>query len=300
MYRTKTTPDPIFTDVLKLELASIEPSLAGPKRPQDRVALKEVKSSFIAVDGQGIQQGNGGGKEFRAHRSHSAMDRTSTRRRKGRSVEARLLGHGDVVIAAITSCTNTSNPSVMVAAGLLARKAVAKGLTVKPWVKTSLAPGSQVVADYLREVRPAEGSRRARLQSGRLRLHHLHRQFRPAAGGNLRGDQQERSGRRRGALGQPQFRRPRQRRRARQLSRLAAAGRRLCDRRLDVCRSRQGAARRRQEGQEGLPQGHLADQPRDQLVRSRKCITKQVFAEEIRQRVQGRRHLGARSRSRAA
>ena len=131
MYRTKNTPDPMFTEVLKLELSSIEPSLAGPKRPQDRIALKEVKSGFAwSMD-----------KEFN---KAAEMD-------KRVPVEGRkhTLGHGDVVIAAITSCTNTSNPSVMVAAGLLARKAVAKGLTVKPWVKTSLAPGSQVVAEYL-------------------------------------------------------------------------------------------------------------------------------------------------------
>ncbi|HML08168.1 MAG TPA: aconitate hydratase AcnA [Xanthobacteraceae bacterium] len=130
MYRARTTPDPVFTDVLKLELASVEPSLAGPKRPQDRVPLKEVKSGFAqAMD-----------KEFG---KAAEMDRRV-------AVEGRqhTLGHGDVVIAAITSCTNTSNPSVMIAAGLLARKAVAKGLAVKPWVKTSLAPGSQVVAEY--------------------------------------------------------------------------------------------------------------------------------------------------------
>ncbi len=131
MYRTKNTPDPIFTDVLKLELSSIEPSLAGPKRPQDRVALKDVKAGFAtAMD-----------KEF--GKSAAAGKRVPVEGRK------HDLGHGDVVIAAITSCTNTSNPSVMVGAGLLARKAVAKGLTVKPWVKTSLAPGSQVVGQYL-------------------------------------------------------------------------------------------------------------------------------------------------------
>jgi aconitate hydratase len=131
MYRTKNTPDPLFTDVLKLELASVEPSLAGPKRPQDRVALKDVKAGFaIAMD-----------KEF--GKAAEAGKRVAVEGRK------HDLGHGDVVIAAITSCTNTSNPSVMVGAGLLARKAVAKGLTVKPWVKTSLAPGSQVVGEYL-------------------------------------------------------------------------------------------------------------------------------------------------------
>jgi aconitate hydratase len=130
MYRTKNTPDPIFTDVIKLELSSIEPSLAGPKRPQDRIALKEVKNGFTqSMD-----------KEFN---KAGEMD-------KRVPVEGRshTLGNGDVVIAAITSCTNTSNPSVMIAAGLLAKKAVEKGLTVKPWVKTSLAPGSQVVAEY--------------------------------------------------------------------------------------------------------------------------------------------------------
>jgi aconitate hydratase len=130
MYRTKSTPDPVFTDVLKLELGSIEPSLAGPKRPQDRVPLKEVKAGFaLAMD-----------KEF--NKGAEMAKRVPVTGRK------HDLGHGDVVIAAITSCTNTSNPSVMVGAGLLARNAVAKGLTVKPWVKTSLAPGSQVVAEY--------------------------------------------------------------------------------------------------------------------------------------------------------
>ena len=130
MFRTKATPDPMFTDVLKLELSSIEPSLAGPKRPQDRVALKDVKLGFAgSMD-----------KEF--NKASEATKRVPVAGRK------HDLGHGDVVIAAITSCTNTSNPSVMVAAGLLAKKAIEKGLTVKPWVKTSLAPGSQVVADY--------------------------------------------------------------------------------------------------------------------------------------------------------
>jgi aconitate hydratase len=131
MYRVKTTPDPMFTDVLKLDLNSVEPSLAGPKRPQDRVALKEVKAGFA----------NSMDKEF--GKSAEAKKRVKV---SGKNYD---LGHGDVVIAAITSCTNTSNPNVMIGAGLLARKAAAKGLTAKPWVKTSLAPGSQVVGEYL-------------------------------------------------------------------------------------------------------------------------------------------------------
>jgi aconitate hydratase len=131
LYRTKTTPDPIFTDVLKLELAQVEPSLAGPKRPQDRIALKELKHGFASALDKEFGKGAEIGKRLPV---------------PGRNHD---LGHGDVVIAAITSCTNTSNPSVMMGAGLLARKAAAKGLSVKPWVKTSLAPGSQVVAEYL-------------------------------------------------------------------------------------------------------------------------------------------------------
>jgi aconitate hydratase len=131
MYRTKSTSDPIFTDVLKLDLATVEPSLAGPKRPQDRIALKDVKAGFASsMD-----------KEF--GKASEMKKRVPV---PGKNYD---LGHGDVVIAAITSCTNTSNPNVMIGAGLLARKAAAKGLTSKPWVKTSLAPGSQVVGEYL-------------------------------------------------------------------------------------------------------------------------------------------------------
>ena len=107
------------------------PSLAGPKRPQDRVALADAKAGFAAAASGEFKLGD------RLAERHPV---------EGANFD---LGHGDVVIAAITSCTNTSNPSVMIAAGLLARNAVAKGLSVKPWVKTSLAPGSQVVADYL-------------------------------------------------------------------------------------------------------------------------------------------------------
>jgi aconitate hydratase len=131
MYLTKATKDPAFTDVLKLDLGRVEPSLAGPKRPQDRVLLKAVKAEFTeAMD-----------KEFK-----KAADIAKRVPVEGRKHD---LGNGDVVIAAITSCTNTSNPSVMIGAGILARKAAAKGLTAKPWVKTSLAPGSQVVGEYL-------------------------------------------------------------------------------------------------------------------------------------------------------
>ncbi|MEA2991174.1 MAG: aconitate hydratase [Alphaproteobacteria bacterium] len=131
LFRTTATPDPMFTEILKLDLATVEPSLSGPKRPQDRVALKEAKTGFATSMDKEFGKG-------------SELDKRVPV--NGRKHD---LGHGDVVIAAITSCTNTSNPSVMIGAGLLARNAVAKGLMVKPWVKTSLAPGSQVVAEYL-------------------------------------------------------------------------------------------------------------------------------------------------------
>jgi aconitate hydratase len=127
LFRTDATPDPAYSDVLELDLGSIEATLAGPKRPQDRVALKNAKSSFTkVVEGQPAK--------------HVAVKNNS---------DAFDLSSGAVVIAAITSCTNTSNPSLMLGAGLLAKKAVERGLQVKPWVKTSLAPGSKVVTDYL-------------------------------------------------------------------------------------------------------------------------------------------------------
>jgi len=133
LFRTAATPDPVFTDTLELDLQTVEPSLAGPKRPQDRVPLSGVKAGFAdALD-----------KEFRKSAEVSKRFKV-----KGKKFD---IGHGDVVIAAITSCTNTSNPSVMIGAGLLARNARKRGLKVKPWVKTSLAPGSQVVGEYLKK-----------------------------------------------------------------------------------------------------------------------------------------------------
>ena len=131
MFRETNTPDPVFTDTLELDLSTVVPSLAGPKRPQDRVALTDVASSFA-----GSLAGEFG-------KPGQADKRVPV---EGKDFD---IGHGDVVIAAITSCTNTSNPSVLVAAGLVARNARKLGLKVKPWVKTSLAPGSQVVTDYL-------------------------------------------------------------------------------------------------------------------------------------------------------
>ncbi|MEQ9812431.1 MAG: aconitate hydratase AcnA [Azospirillaceae bacterium] len=155
MWRETGSPDPVFTDTLELDLDSVEPSLAGPKRPQDRVLLSEAAPEFkralaemLGVDPNGPEgrwEAEGG--HTNAAESEDDGDPLSHPAPvEGADYE---LDHGDVVIAAITSCTNTSNPSVMVAAGLVARKAHERGLKVKPWVKTSLAPGSQVVSDYL-------------------------------------------------------------------------------------------------------------------------------------------------------
>lgn len=139
LYRTAAAAVPEFTKRLSLDLGSVVPSLAGPKRPQDRVALQNVKKTFAeSLTAPTAKRG------FALE--GPALTRTGTVKENGHDC---TIHHGAVVIAAITSCTNTSNPSVMVAAGLVARKAVAKGLTTKPWVKTSLAPGSRVVTDYL-------------------------------------------------------------------------------------------------------------------------------------------------------
>ncbi|MCG3137960.1 MAG: Aconitate hydratase A [Phycisphaerae bacterium] len=139
LFRTAATPDPLYTDTVELDLATVVPSLAGPKRPQDRVVLTAARDSFRSalqapVDKRGYAL------------SAADLQKTARVQNNGHSAD---ITHGAVVIAAITSCTNTSNPSVMLAAGLLAKKAVERGLHVPPYVKTSLAPGSRVVTDYL-------------------------------------------------------------------------------------------------------------------------------------------------------
>jgi len=136
LLHTEETPDPLFSEVVELNLGAVEPCLAGPRRPQERVALKEAKQAWKKALDSFLAQGKG----FPAAKASVSTD--------GDRFE---LSHGSVVIAAITSCTNTSNPYVMVGAAILAKKAVEKGLSVPAWVKTSLAPGSKVVTDYLKE-----------------------------------------------------------------------------------------------------------------------------------------------------
>src|SRR5262249_52175406 len=166
LYRTAATPAAVYSDTLELDLGTVEPSLAGPTRPQDRVPLSHVKENFAPSlpnlqrktapkpPGKALARftAEGGaqaavGAAQAATASHVLPPRIAITLNQ----EIHHVSHGSVVIAAITSCTNTSNPSVMLAAGLLAKKAAERGLHTKPWVKTSLAPGSKVVTDYLAE-----------------------------------------------------------------------------------------------------------------------------------------------------
>src|SRR4029077_7090012 len=130
LYRTKKSPDPVFTDTLSLDMTKVEPSMAGPMRPQDRVALAGIAGNF-------------------AENLINTFKKEDVANKRAKLEGSQVsIGHGDVVIAAITSCTNTSNPSVMIGAGLVAQKAVKKGLKTRPWVKTYMALGSRVVTDY--------------------------------------------------------------------------------------------------------------------------------------------------------
>jgi aconitate hydratase A / 2-methylisocitrate dehydratase len=156
LFRTDASPDPEYSDSLALDLATVDPSLAGPKRPQDRVSLKQAKQTFAKSlatmlaerkPAASAHAAPGGGMSM----NPTAKDALGVAVAEAPPAAIEGLDHGAVVVAAITSCTNTSNPSVMIGAGLLAKKAVERGLTRKPWVKTSLAPGSKVVSEYLNQ-----------------------------------------------------------------------------------------------------------------------------------------------------
>jgi len=160
LFRTDGTPDPVFSDTLELDLGDVKPSIAGPRRPQDRIPLAAAKTSWrqslvemvgdtAGADAARVQSWvSGENGNANSTEGLGALATRATVQQDGQSFE---IGHGSVIIAAITSCTNTSNPEVMLGAGLLAKKAVERGLARKPWVKSSLAPGSKVVTNYLKE-----------------------------------------------------------------------------------------------------------------------------------------------------
>jgi aconitate hydratase len=152
LFRQPGDPDPVYSEAIELDLSTVEPSLAGPRRPQDRVSLKDAKNGFLSALGglqAAIKKPAESPSTIRAKAAMTAEGGVAVVEPPPAAPEQHLVDDGAVVIAAITSCTNTSNPSVMIGAGLLAKKAVERGLKSKPWVKTSLAPGSKVVTEYL-------------------------------------------------------------------------------------------------------------------------------------------------------
>ena len=288
MWRVNGAKPADYTDVLELDLATVEPSLAGPKRPQDRVPLSKAKSVYQAAL-----------KAMADERTKKNPDATGCAEIQldGKKDEIR---DGAVTIAAITSCTNTSNPYVLMAAGLLARNAAKRGLKSKPWVKTSLAPGSRVVTDYLTKAGLLAPLESHRLQRRRLRLHHLHRQLRSAEAGDLRRHQGGRHRRHLGALGQPQLRRPRASGSEDELPRLAAAGRRLRARRhawTSICRPRCWAPAPTASPCCSRTSGRRTRKSRTPCTRR---IDSAHVPQELRQRVRGRRELAGHQGSRRA
>ena len=280
LFRTDDGPTPTYTQTMRLDLATVEPSLAGPKRPQDRVSLADVKTAFaqslrapVAERGFALDD--------------PAIAQTAEVRDNGHSS---TIGHGSVVIAAITSCTNTSNPSVMIAAGLLAKKAAARGLKAKPHVKTSLAPGSRVVTEYLRKSGLEAVAGASRLLHGGLRLHDLHRQQRPASRAGRQGRHRGRSRRRGRAQRQSQLRRPRESARESQLSRQPAARRGLRPRRLDHDRPDQRTARAGQGRPRRFPPRPVADPPGNRTDDFRRRPARHVHG-PVRPRVRRQRNV---------
>ena len=281
LFRTDATPDPEFTATLELDLSTVKSSMAGPKRPQDLVPLDTLKRNFyvnlpslmspktpaarreVAEAAYSRWIGEGGGNVMLGH-PETAVEDLPPHVECEQDGERFHLRDGSVVIAAITSCTNTSNPSVMIGAGLLAKKAIAKGLRTKPWVKTSLAPGSRVVTGYLEGSGLQPHLDAARLPDGGLRLHHLHREQRSAARGHRQGDRGSWPGGGGGAERQPELRGAGPPVGAGQLPRVAAAGGGVRTRGSHRPRCRDGAAGHRQGWISGVPARHLAQCAGDQ------------------------------------
>ena len=281
LFRTDATPEPAFTSTIELDLSIVVPSLAGPKRPQDLVPLTELKRNFIVNLPNLMSPGVPAARKELAQSAYSRwvneggasvtigdggdcppaqLDPDAPPIVSGKLDEADISLHdGSVVIAAITSCTNTSNPSVMIGAGLVARKAVERGLMTKPWVKTSLAPGSRVVTDYLEGSGLLPYLEKLRLQYRRLRLHHVHRQQRAAARAGGAAHRRALPGDGGRAERQPELRGSDAPAGAGQLPRITDAGRRVRARRarvdIDLSREPLGTGK---DGQPVYLEGHLA------------------------------------------
>ena len=280
LWRDSGTPDPIFSDTLALDLGTVEPSLAGPKRPQDRVALSRAKAAFDE-----------------ALPTMLAKDCQRPMRSVPVQGMERELTHGDVVIAAITSCTNTSNPSVMLGAGLLARNARARGLKPAPHVKTSLAPGSKVVTDYLREAGLMDDLEALGFDLVGYGCTTCIGNSGPLPEPDRQGCGRRQSRGRRGAVGQPQLRGPHPPAGEGELSRLAAAGGRLRARRLGAQGPGERAARSGPERPGRLSARHLAE-PQGGRGRGAASGVRSHVPRSLRRRVQGRRAVGADRRGR--
>ena len=283
LWHDEDSEEPTFTETLELDLSEVVPSIAGPKRPQDRVSLTESKAAFrMALEGflpEDSVEDEAIGESFPAsdpvsthhangvgHEPEGSTGGAQVAERESSQSPVTLadgteteLDHGHVVIAAITSCTNTSNPSVMLGAGILARNAVQRGLKVKPWVKTSLAPGIEGRHRVPRPCRAHRVPRGPRLPPRRLRVYDVHREQRTAARGDLRRRRRRGPGRRERPQREPQLRGTDQPGREDELPRLAAAVRRLRARRDDGHRPLRRAARRGRARRGRVPQGHLAE-----------------------------------------
>ena len=246
LWRHDGAPDALYSDMLELDMGTVEPSIAGPKRPQDRIALSVADTTYEKHLKGAIADRSDGG--------------VATARLDGKDVE---ISDGAVLIAAITSCTNTSNPAVMIGAGLLARNARNKGLMTKPWVKTSLAPGSKVVTDYLEKTDLLDdldalgfytvgyGCTTCIGNSGPLKRRDCRRREKRRPGGLQR------------ALRKPEFRRPHPPACANELPGITPARSCLRPGRVTGCQPRQRCAWHRQRRRTGLPPGHLAEPERN-------------------------------------
>ena len=271
LWRSKKSPEPIFTDTLSLDLGDVEPSLAGPKRPQDRVPLSQAAQQFVSQHGEGVRpQGRRQAGQVRGRRLRSRPWRHRDRRHHLVHQHLEPLRHAgrrpDRAQRGQARAQGQAVGEDLAGAGLAGRDRVSRGLG------------------------PAEGPQQDRLQPGGLRLHQLHRQFGPAARSGDQGGQRRRPRGLRGAVGQSQLRGPRQSADPRQLSRLADAGGGLCAGRLDEDRHHQGSDRHRQGRQAGLSQGHLALEHGSPEA-GRQVRHHQGLQEALRRRLQGRQVL---------